>query len=152
MSGITASSSSMVANPRYRTHTGSRAHTHGRRFSPSCPASGKDSSSNVSLVVTCTRTGLRVGEAGPSCIGAWWWGATQNTLRFAWHLTTVAWWGFAALLVLMTGSAISTSQVGQVVAIVFGIHFLVALVASRGRHLSWIVFLFIAVLTWTASC
>ncbi len=76
---------------------------------------------------------------------------TQNTLRFAWHITTVAWWGFAALLVMMTESSFSASQVGQVIAIVFGIHFLVALIASRGRHLSWVVFWGIAVLTWIAS-
>ncbi|MBT5902728.1 MAG: hypothetical protein HOH58_11555 [Opitutaceae bacterium] len=77
---------------------------------------------------------------------------TQNTLRFAWHLTTVAWWGFAALLIMMADSSLSASRIGQVIAIVFGIHFLVALIASRGRHFAWIVFLLIAGLAWTASC
>ena len=77
---------------------------------------------------------------------------TQNTLRFAWHLTTVAWWGFAALLVLLAHPPITSSAVGQVIAIVFAIHFLIALITSRGRHFSWIFFLLISVLAWTASC
>lgn len=77
---------------------------------------------------------------------------TQNTLRFAWHLTTVAWWGFAGLLVLLAHPPITSSAIEQVIAIVFGIHFLITLIASRGRHFAWIFFLLIAVLAWTASC
>jgi hypothetical protein len=47
-----------------------------------------------------------------------------RTLRFAWHLTTIAWWGVGAMLVL----------------------------ASRGRHLAWPVFLAIAILSlWAAD-
>lgn len=26
---------------------------------------------------------------------------TTRTLRFAWHITTVAWWGFAAILLML---------------------------------------------------
>lgn len=72
---------------------------------------------------------------------------TRNTLRFAWHLSTIAWWGFAVLLVLLAHPPLETDSVARVIAAVFGIHFLVALIASRGRHLSWIVFLLIAGLT-----
>lgn len=46
---------------------------------------------------------------------------TKRTLRFAWHLTSVAWIGFA-------------------------IHCAVALWGSKGRHLSWIVFGTVSVL------
>lgn len=76
---------------------------------------------------------------------------TQNTLRFAWHLTTVAWWGFAVLLVLLAHPPVRPETLGQVIAGVFAIHFLVALIASRGRHLAWIVFLLITGLTAFAT-
>ena len=66
---------------------------------------------------------------------------TVRTMRFAWHLTTVAWWGFAAMLVLMAHPPIVTQQVGAVIGCTFMLHFLIALLGTRGRHLSWIVFL-----------
>lgn len=76
---------------------------------------------------------------------------TRNTLRFAWHLTTVAWWGFAVLLVMLAHPPLSPQLVARTIASVFAIHFLVALIASRGRHLSWVVFLAIASLVVLAS-
>ena len=76
---------------------------------------------------------------------------TRNTLRFAWHITTLAWIGFAAILVSMAEGALSTRTVGLIIGATFGAHFIVALVASRGRHYSWIVFLAIAVLAVMAT-
>jgi hypothetical protein len=74
---------------------------------------------------------------------------TKRTLRFAWHLTTVAWLGFAAMLwVLGRGSAHAGIRV---VSVVFLLSALVAFVASRGRHLSWIVFLAISATTWIGA-
>lgn len=32
---------------------------------------------------------------------------TVRTLRFAWHLTSVAWWGFGAILVLLARRAVT---------------------------------------------
>ena len=73
---------------------------------------------------------------------------TKKTLRFAWHVTTIAWWGFAALLVF----GLDTPRASlQIVAATFAATGLVALLASRGKHLSWIVFFAIAGLTWWAS-
>jgi hypothetical protein len=66
---------------------------------------------------------------------------TKGTLRFAWHLTSVAWIGLAAALV-------APRRVAEVVALTFGISGLVAFAGSRGRHLSWIVFFAIAALAW----
>lgn len=66
---------------------------------------------------------------------------TERTLRLAWHLTTVAWWGFAALLAILAQRQITASDVGMVVGCTFLIHGAVALVGSRGKHLSWPVFL-----------
>lgn len=76
---------------------------------------------------------------------------TRRTLRFAWHLTTVAWWGFGALLVLMAPAVPGErawQEVGAVVAAVFAVSALITLVGSRGRHLAWLVFLVIALAAW----
>ena len=76
---------------------------------------------------------------------------TRRTLRFAWHLTTVAWWGFAALLWRLA-TASELGLVGRNIATMIGWTFLVSAfvagVGSRGRHLSWLVFTAIAALAW----
>ena len=85
----------------------------------------------------------------PKLFGGDWF--TKQTLRFAWHITTVAWLGFAALLgVAAAGVALDTQRVLDVVAATFLATGLIALVASRGRHFSWPVFLAVAALTWFA--
>ncbi|MGQ0798778.1 MAG: hypothetical protein ACT4NL_01515 [Pseudomarimonas sp.] len=76
---------------------------------------------------------------------------TTGTLRFAWHLTSVAWLGLAAVLVALARPPLSASDVGLIVGLTFLIHGLVALLASRGKHLSWIVFLLIAGLVISAT-
>lgn len=76
---------------------------------------------------------------------------TKRTLRFAWHLTSIAWWGLAAvLLILAAPGADPRRHLLLVIALVFLVHGLVALVFSRGRHLSWIVFWAIATLCLVA--
>lgn len=76
---------------------------------------------------------------------------TRRTLRWAWHLTTVAWFGFAAILVLLAEPTLEPRAVAAVVGVTFMIHFLVALLGSRGRHLSWVVFLAIGVIAFYAG-
>lgn len=64
---------------------------------------------------------------------------TKQTLRFAWHLTTVAWWSLAILLLQAEDGTLSATSVARVIgwtAIVSG---LFPLAFTRGRHLSWIV-------------
>ncbi len=75
---------------------------------------------------------------------------TVGTLRFAWHLTTVAWFGLAFLLVLVAFDALTTARVLYTVAAsaLLSAAFLIAF--TRGRHLSWIVFLAVGVLTLAA--
>lgn len=68
---------------------------------------------------------------------------TVRTLRFAWHLTSVAWWGAAALLFLLAQGAPSPASVSGVLAAVFLVSAAVTVIASRGRHLAWPVFLVI---------
>ncbi len=72
---------------------------------------------------------------------------TKRTLRFAWHLTTVAWWGFGNLLLEVSGNPIDLAQVVlRTVAGVFFVSSVATMVASKGKHLSWVVFGAIAIL------
>lgn len=74
---------------------------------------------------------------------------TRRTLRFAWHVTSVAWWGFAALLLLVAGQRPPAAPgVLSVIAGTFLATAVIAGIGSRGRHVSWIVFLSIAILAW----
>lgn len=68
---------------------------------------------------------------------------TRRTLRFAWHLTSIAWLGFAALLWLMAGGGLDLPAAGWVVAVTFLASALLTAWHSRGRHLAWPVFLVI---------
>lgn len=76
---------------------------------------------------------------------------TRNTLRFAWHLTTVAWVGFALILIHLANPPLEKATVGNTIGGVFLIHFAIALVASKGKHLSWIFFLAIGLLAIYAA-
>ena len=76
---------------------------------------------------------------------------TKNTLRFAWHITTVAWWGFAAILIHLAGNDISPAFIGNVIGVTFFIHFLIALLGSKSKHISWVFFLLVAALSIYAS-
>ncbi|EGR3150125.1 hypothetical protein C4D02_RS22370 [Vibrio parahaemolyticus] len=71
---------------------------------------------------------------------------TKRTLRFAWHLTSVAWLGLAGIVVVLAQPEFSKQLVSQIIAITFGVHFLAALLGSKGKHLSWILFGAITVL------
>lgn len=74
---------------------------------------------------------------------------TKRTLRFAWHLTTVAWWGAAAAM-LAVGAG-SPRVAVQALSVTFLLSGIVTLVASRGRHLAWPVFLLIGVAAWLGA-
>ncbi|MEM9290651.1 MAG: hypothetical protein AAGD01_03125 [Acidobacteriota bacterium] len=77
----------------------------------------------------------------PPLFGSDWF--TRRTLRFAWHITSVAWWGFAALLV----SDLETPETTLwIISGTFFVSGLISLIAGRGRHFSWAVFLAIAAL------
>jgi hypothetical protein len=77
---------------------------------------------------------------------------TRRTLRFAWHLTTVTWFAFAALLVDASGALderwgpASVERGVQILEIGSAACGLVALLGSKGRHLSWVVFFAVAAL------
>ncbi len=62
---------------------------------------------------------------------------TKQTLRFAWHALTVAWWAIAALLLLAPADA--GPVIGWTVVVGLGTTALMTIIISRGRHLSWVV-------------
>ena len=71
---------------------------------------------------------------------------TIGTLRFAWHLTTVAWWGFAYLAYVASQGPVSTEQMIATLGTVALVSAALPLYFTRGRHLSWIVFLLVGLL------
>lgn len=75
---------------------------------------------------------------------------TQGTLRFAWHITTVAWWAFAWILVDAHFGRLSTGRILDTIAIAALVSALLPIFYTRGRHLSWIVFLLVATLLYFA--
>jgi hypothetical protein len=77
---------------------------------------------------------------------------TRRTLRFAWHVTSAAWLGFAALLLVLAQPAEPprATLLRIIAATSFG-SAAIAGVGSRGRHLSWVVFTAIGLLAWLAS-
>jgi hypothetical protein len=68
---------------------------------------------------------------------------TAQTLRFAWHITSIAWVGLAAVLVAATRAPVDAEILGMIVGVTFLLHFVVALLGSRGKHISWLLFLII---------
>ena len=76
---------------------------------------------------------------------------TEGTLRFAWHITTVAWWAIALLLFLAHRGSLSTSGVLHVIAGAAVASAALPLFFTRGKHLSWVAFLLIAALVFFAA-
>jgi hypothetical protein len=73
---------------------------------------------------------------------------TRQTLRFTWHLVSVAWWGFAALLLIVAGDQGSKSTVLHVISATALCSAALTAVATRGRHLGWLALLAVALLAW----
>ncbi len=76
---------------------------------------------------------------------------TARTLRFAWHLTTIAWWGAAVMFFRMAQGPMSSLWTSRILAGIFLTSAVVALIGSRGRHLAWPVFLVIGVIALYGS-
>ncbi|MCK9539595.1 hypothetical protein [Dokdonella sp.] len=77
---------------------------------------------------------------------------TTRTLRFAWHLTTVAWWGVAALLWQAGAGTLSQGRTLSIVGYTLAVSALLPLIITRGRHLAWVVLLAVAgIALWYAA-
>ena len=83
----------------------------------------------------------------PKLLGSDWF--TKRVLRFAWHLTTVAWWGFAGILFILSnpGEHIQ-KQILMVIAVVFLVSGLFSASFTKGKHTSWIFFWLISGLSF----
>lgn len=73
-----------------------------------------------------------------------------RTLRLFWHLVSVAWWGFTALLIALASTPVSDSSrvLLWAMAITFLASTVVSLAISRGKHFSWGLLLSIAAVIW----
>lgn len=79
-------------------------------------------------------------------------GFTVQTLRFAWHLTTVAWCGLAVLLWQAGSETLTADGTLAVVGWTFVLSGLLPLIGTRGRHLAWPVFFLIGgIALWQAA-
>ena len=77
----------------------------------------------------------------------------RQTLRFAWHLTTVLFLSIGAVVVYLSLAPLDPQSVWilRALAATFAICSLLSLIGARARHFSWWVFLIIAVLLWFGS-
>ncbi len=73
---------------------------------------------------------------------------TKLTLRIGWHMTSLLWWGIAAMLLYLHYSP-ESARLGflWMVCVVFAISGASALIFSRGAHKSWVLFFPISVIT-----
>ena len=87
----------------------------------------------------------------PHLFGSDWF--TKRTLRFAWHLTSVAWWGFGGLFLayLALGPVAARDAALKTIAATFLISAILSAGFTRGRHLSWPLFLGIALAAWLSA-
>jgi hypothetical protein len=76
---------------------------------------------------------------------------TAGTLRFAWHLTTVAWWGLGYLLLVIAGPGLEARHALNAIAVIALVSGIFPLVLTKGRHLSWVVFFTVASLLFAAA-
>jgi hypothetical protein len=74
---------------------------------------------------------------------------TQSILRWAWHLTSLAWFGFAYLLFLLAlGRTPGAVELSRTIAVIFGLTGLIAFATTRGRHIAWPLFAVVAIASW----
>jgi hypothetical protein len=74
---------------------------------------------------------------------------TENVLRYAWHLTSLAWWGSSATLVAFwwgAGDARHTALI--IIAAILLLHCVIILSTCGRRHPAWPLFLIAAAATW----
>lgn len=76
----------------------------------------------------------------------------KRTLRFAWHITTFAWWGFGYLLWVVAEEPENINQIVlNTISAVFFMSGVFAFGFTKGKHLSWIVFWAIAGLAYYSA-
>lgn len=76
---------------------------------------------------------------------------TSGTLRFVWHILTIVWWGIAILVLQAADETLQSSFVLEVFSSIAFLSGLFSFFFTRGRHLSWVIFLAVAILLWIAA-
>src|SRR5688500_15388528 len=62
---------------------------------------------------------------------------TRSVLRWAWHLLSLTWLGFAWLLFAIgSGHSPDAVTLARIIAVVFGVSGVIAFVTTRGRHIA----------------
>ncbi len=83
----------------------------------------------------------------PKLLGSDWF--TKRVLRFAWHLTTLAWWGFAGILYVLSNPSVNiNNEILTIIATVFALSGIVSFLFTRGKYLSWLFFFIIAAISY----
>ncbi|MDZ4860978.1 MAG: hypothetical protein SGI88_18540 [Candidatus Hydrogenedentes bacterium] len=76
---------------------------------------------------------------------------TESVLRFAWHLTSLAWWGFAAILLSLAIGAPTLRVVGGIIGITILLTGTIIVATAGKRHPAWWLFLLAGGLIIAAS-
>jgi len=69
-------------------------------------------------------------------------------LRVAWHLTTLAWAGMGAVILLQDSATETNAMIVHAMGATFALTGLALLITTRARHRAWIVFFAIAGCLW----
>ena len=73
----------------------------------------------------------------------------RSIVRWAWHITSLAWIGFAYLLfAIAMGHTPDAVALSRIVAVVFGLTGVVTFVTTRGRHIAWPLLTIVALASW----
>ena len=77
----------------------------------------------------------------------------NRTLRGAWHLATLASWSSAVLLIIFAFRPLDESMiiVGRVISNFYLFSGILSVFMSHGRHLVWIIFFILSVITWLGT-
>jgi hypothetical protein len=74
---------------------------------------------------------------------------TRVILRWAWHLTSLAWLGFAAFFLGLTQMISYERQIlVLILAGILGLSGVIVFIVTRGRHPAWIFFLVATLCAW----
>jgi hypothetical protein len=79
---------------------------------------------------------------------------TKATLRFTWHVTSVLGIGIAAILFYYAEFTEFNSEqiyILRILSLTFLASFIVAIVGSKAKHPSWIVFIVVSILLWLST-
>jgi hypothetical protein len=71
---------------------------------------------------------------------------TRAILRWAWHLTSLAWLAFAVMLFAMASN--HPFNTAHLIAVLFGVSGAIACITTKGKHPAWPVFAIVAVASW----